>query len=57
MKTTISALLLPLLGVCVITLASCSGVPGATDPNVTDPSLCPVGDSVLADQLIAKCPQ
>lgn len=57
MKTTISALLLPLLGVCMITLASCSGVPGATDPTVTDPSLCPVGDSILADQLIAKCPQ
>ena len=57
MKTTISALLLPLLGVCIIALASCSGLQSATDPTVTDPSLCPLGDSILADQLIARCPQ
>jgi hypothetical protein len=56
MKATISTLLVPLLGACIIALASCSGVPDG-GAGVTDPSLGPVGDTVLADQLIAKCPQ
>lgn len=56
MKTAISALLIPLIGAFIVTLASCSGVPtgvGSTDPSPG----CPIGDSVIVSSHGTNCPR
>ncbi len=54
MKTTISALFIPLIGICMLTLASCSA--GAiTGP--MDPTRCPSVDVVTVQERIANCQQ
>jgi hypothetical protein len=57
MKTTISALLIPLVGICMLTLASCSGGRAAEIAGPTDPTRCPSVDSALTQPQPVACPQ
>jgi len=57
MKTTISALLIPIIGAFFITLTSCSGVRAADDAGITGPTLCPISDSIPAGSEAARCPR
>jgi hypothetical protein len=55
MKTTISTLLIPLIGALIVTLASCSGIP--TGPGTADPSPgCTIGDSGIVRGHGTHCP-
>lgn len=56
MKTTISASLIWLVGICMLTLAACSG-PAAEVAGPMGPTNCPGVDTVLAQQQVGTCPR
>jgi hypothetical protein len=57
MKTTISALFIPLIGaLIVVTSAACNGLPTAPGPRNDVPG-CSIGDSVIVSSHGTHCPQ
>jgi len=57
MKTTISPLLISLLGACMLVLGACSGVTGPDQNHRTNVPLCPGPDSLPTVGPLTSCPR
>ena len=57
MKSTISALLIPFIGICTLTLAACSGPERVAGPGPFDPNHCAGVSSVVIQRQATVCPK